>query len=92
MRARVTLLERDLALKGKQNENLEVQVNILAEKNRNLENIERKDFSHQFLFVDPLLSKLQVGKEKLLFVFFTFHFIRNVFLFLRLNRKTFGID
>ena len=60
MRARVTLLERDLALKGKQNENLEVQVNILAEKNRNLENIERKDFSHQFLFVDPLLSKLQV--------------------------------
>jgi len=64
LRARVTLLERDLALKGKQNENLEVQVNILAEKNRNLENIERKDFSHQFLFVDPLLSKLQEEKDR----------------------------
>jgi len=62
LRARVTLLERDLAVRSKQNESLELQVTLLAEKNRALESVGKSDFSSQFTFVDPQQTKL---KEKL---------------------------
>jgi len=59
LRARVAMLERDLAVRSKQNENLELQVTLLAEKNRALESVAKSDSSTQYTWIDPEYNRLK---------------------------------
>jgi len=61
LRSRVTLLERDLAVRSKQNETMEVELAVALQKNRSYENVCRVEASTQYTFID---SKIEQQKEE----------------------------
>lgn len=64
LRSRVTLLERDLAVRSKQAESMEVELTIALDKNRSLENICRVDVGTQYTYTDPQLEQTNQERER----------------------------
>jgi len=64
LRNQIIVLKRDLGVRTKQIESLEVQVSVLVEREKNLENVKHCDFSSQFEYIDSELVKQQQQKER----------------------------
>lgn len=64
LRNRVSLLERDLALKTKQVETLEVQVDVLRERLHQLETVSKVDFSAVYTYRDPEEEKRNEEQQR----------------------------
>jgi len=60
----IIVLRRDLGVRTKQAEGLEVQVSVLLDKEKNRENVKRIDFSSQFEYIDPDLVKARQNMER----------------------------
>lgn len=64
LRNQIIVIRRDLGVRTKQAEALEVQVSVLLDKEKNRENVKRIDFGSQFEFIDPDLVKARQQMER----------------------------
>lgn len=64
LRTRVSLLERDLALRTKQAETLEVEVSVVSERLQQLQRVSRADFSANYTYRDQEEERRREEQER----------------------------
>jgi len=64
LRNQIIVLRRDLGVRTKQIESLEVQVSVLVERERNLESVKYCDFTSQYEYINPDQVREQEQKER----------------------------